>query len=30
MHDRKQKFIKEAFDANLVALLGPNVDAFNK
>lgn len=30
MHGEEQKFIKEAFDTNWVAPLGPNVDAFEK
>ncbi|MGN1180608.1 MAG: aminotransferase class I/II-fold pyridoxal phosphate-dependent enzyme [Suilimivivens sp.] len=30
MHGEEQKFIKEAFDTNWVAPLGPNVNAFEK
>ncbi len=30
MHGEEQEFIKEAFDTNWVAPLGPNVDAFEK
>lgn len=30
MHGEEQKFIKEAFDTNWVAPLGPNVDQFEK
>ncbi|MCM1143664.1 MAG: aminotransferase class I/II-fold pyridoxal phosphate-dependent enzyme [Blautia sp.] len=30
MHDKEQEFIKEAFDTNWVAPLGPNVDAFEQ
>ena len=30
MHGEEQKFIKEAFDTNWVAPLGPNVDLFEK
>ena len=30
MHGEEQKFIQEAFDANWVAPLGPNVNAFEK
>lgn len=30
MHGREQEFVKEAFDTNWVAPLGPNVDAFEK
>lgn len=30
MHGEEQNFIKEAFDSNWVAPLGPNVDAFEK
>lgn len=30
MHGDEQKFIKEAFDSNWVAPLGPNVDAFER
>lgn len=30
MHKEEQEFIKEAFDTNWVAPLGPNVDAFEK
>lgn len=30
MHGEEQQFIKEAFDTNWVAPLGPNVDAFEK
>lgn len=30
MHDKEQEFIKEAFDTNWVAPLGPNVDAFER
>lgn len=30
MHDEEQQYIKEAFDTNWVAPLGPHVDAFEK
>ena len=30
MHGDEMKFIQEAFNANWVAPLGPNVDAFEK
>jgi len=30
MHGEEQKFVKEAFDTNWVAPLGPNVNAFEK
>ena len=30
MHGKEQEFVKEAFDTNWVAPLGPNVDAFEK
>lgn len=30
MHDEEQQFVKEAFDTNWVAPLGPNVDEFEK
>ena len=30
MHGEEQEFIKEAFDTNWVAPLGPNVDCFEK
>ena len=30
MHGEEQEFIKEAFDTNWVAPLGPNVNAFEK
>ena len=30
MHGDEQRFVKEAFDTNWVAPLGPNVDAFEK
>lgn len=30
MHDKEQEFIKEAFDTNWVAPLGPNVNAFEQ
>lgn len=30
MHGEEQKFVKEAFDTNWVAPLGPNVDAFER
>lgn len=30
MHDEERKFVKEAFDTNWIAPLGPNVDAFEE
>ena len=30
MHGEEQEFIREAFDTNWVAPLGPNVNAFEK
>ena len=30
MHGKEQEFVKEAFDTNWVAPLGPNVDALEK
>ena len=30
MHGEEQEYVKEAFDTNWVAPLGPNVNAFEK